>query len=95
MPERAKITLSALYTYKKFLTHLLTGFVWKHQLHDLEECQAPYTLECCLFSLQGCSEQVQEHLLHTGGTLKPSSAISIENLKPKGMGKVQEKLSKY
>lgn len=47
------------------------------------------------FSSQVCSEQVQEHLLHIGGTSKPSCAISIENLKPKGMGKVQVKLSEY
>lgn len=75
--------------------HLLASSVWKHQLHDLEEFKASYTLGCSSFSCQDCSEQVQEHLLHTGGTLKPSCAISIENLKPKGMGKVQVKLSEY
>jgi len=48
-----------------------------------------------LFYHQDCSEQVQEHPLHTGEILKPNYAISIENLKPKDMDKVQVKLSKY
>lgn len=47
------------------------------------------------FSHQDCREQAQEHLLHTGEILKPNYAISIENLKPKDMDKVQVKLSKY
>lgn len=45
-------------------------------------------------SLQVYREPVQEPLHPTGETLKPSSAISTENWKPKDLVRVQGKLSK-
>lgn len=50
-------------------------------------------LQTMCFSLQAYREPVQEPLHPTGETLKPSSAISTENWKPKDLVRAQGKLS--
>lgn len=50
-------------------------------------------LQTMCFSLQAYREPVQEPLHPTGETLRPSSAISTENWKPKDLVRVQGKLS--
>lgn len=50
-------------------------------------------LQPMYFSLQVYRELVQEPLHPTGEILRPNSAISIENWKPKDLVRVQEKLS--